>query len=180
MSAKGNFSLKDRAIREFKVFWIIAIYLWLFIGVFTVYRRLIVAETGAAYLHYGIALIQALVIAKIVLVGQMFSFSRVHDDKPLIIPVIYKSILFGILVFLFGIVEHLVEGWIHHEGLAGGLREISRIGFDELSARALLLIVAFIPFFAFGEIGRVVGMDRLTAIFFSKEALQAEMRQRVS
>jgi len=178
MSAEANASLKDRAIREFKVFWIIAIYLWMFLGVFTVYRRLIVAETGTVYLHYGIALIQALIIAKIVLVGQMFSFSRVHDDKPLIVPVIYKSILFGILVILFSIVERLVEGWIHHEGLLGGLHEISRMGFDELSARVLLLVVAFIPFFAFGEVGRVIGMNRLTAIFFSKEALQAEMRHR--
>ncbi|HTP98329.1 MAG TPA: hypothetical protein VMN56_03320 [Casimicrobiaceae bacterium] len=179
MSAE-DVTLKERAVREFKVFWIIAIYLWVFLGIFTVYRRLVVAETGNAYLHYGIALIQALVIAKIVLVGQMFSFSRVHDDKPLIVPVIYKSILFGILVLLFGLVERLVEGWIHHEGLLGGLHEISHMGLDEFCARVLLLVVAFIPFFAFGEIGRVIGMNRLTAIFFSKDAVRAEMRQRAA
>ena len=89
--AKTN--LKQRAIEELKLFWIIAFYLWVFLGSFTVYRRLIIAETGVAYLHYGIALIEALVIAKVILIGKMFGFSRRFEDQPLIIPVLYKSIL---------------------------------------------------------------------------------------
>lgn len=180
MDAKETAGLKERAIREFKIFWIIAAYLYVFLGIFTVYRRLIVAEAGSAYLHYGIALVEALVIAKVVLIGEMFSFSRIHDDKPLIVPVIYKSILFGMLVILFGVVEHLVEGWVRHEGLFGGLRKIADIGFDEFCARVLLLVVAFVPFFAFGELGRVMGIRRLTGIFFSKQAVQAEFRRRAS
>ena len=31
-----------------------------------------------------------------------------------------------------------------------------------------MLIVAFIPFFAFCELGRVLGMKKLSALFFSK------------
>ena len=35
-----------------------------------------------------------------------------------------------------------------------------------------MLFVAFVPFFAFGEIGRVLGAHKLAAMFFSKrEAL---------
>jgi hypothetical protein len=84
------------------------------------------------------------------------------------VPVIYKSILFGLLVMLFGVVEHLVAGWIHKQGLLAGLREIASVGADELAARALMLIVAFVPFFAFWELGRVLGMKKLAAMFFSK------------
>ena len=106
-------SLKERATEEFKLFWVIALYLCVFLGSFTIYRRLIIAETGAAYLHYGIALIEALVIAKVILIGKMFGFSRRFEDRPLIVPVLYKSFLFGMLVFVFGVIEHLVEGWLH-------------------------------------------------------------------
>jgi hypothetical protein len=160
--------LKARAVEELKLFWIIALYLWVFLGSFTIYRRLIVAETGAAYLHYGIALIEALIIAKVILIGKLFGFSRRFEDKPLNVPVLYKSILFGLLVLLFGIVERLVEGWFHREGIVGGLRSISDLGAYELGARVLMLIVAFVPFFAFAEIGRVLGPTKLSAMFFSR------------
>jgi hypothetical protein len=160
-------SFKERALEELKVYWIITLYLWLFLGLFTVYRRLVVAETGTVYLHYGIALIEAMVIAKVVLIGRMFGFSRRFEERALIVPVLYKSALFGLLVMLFGVVEHLVTGWIHKQGLLGGLREMASVGVYELAARALMLIVAFVPFFAFAELGRVLGMKKLAAMFFS-------------
>jgi hypothetical protein len=162
--AKPGF--KERAIEELKAYWIIAFYLWLFLGSFTIYRRLIIAETGSAYLHYGIALIEALVTAKVILLGRLFGFSRRFEDKPLIVPVLYKSVVFGVLVVLFGVVERLVEGFIHKGGLAEGMRRIAELGIDEFAARILILIVAFIPFFAFGELGRIMGMRKLSAMFF--------------
>ena len=65
-------SLKERAGEEFKAYWLITVYLWVFLGSFTIYRRLILAETGVPYLHYGIALVEAMVIAKVVLIGRIF------------------------------------------------------------------------------------------------------------
>ena len=160
--------LRGRAIEELKLYWVTAFYLWVFLGSFTIYRRLIIAETGTAYLHYGIAIVESLVIAKVILVGKMFRFSRQFENRPLIFPTLYKSILFGVLVLAFGIVEHLVEGWFHKQGWLGGLRGIAELGADELRARVLLLIASFIPFFAFWEIGRVIGVQKLAAMFFSR------------
>ena len=176
MDEHASAGLKERAIEEFKLFWLIALYLWVFLGSFTIYRRLVMAETGVAYLHYGIALIESLIIAKVVLIGEMFGVSRRFEDEPLIVPVLYKSILFGVFVLVFGIVEHLVEGWFHREGLLGGLRTIGDIGGYELGARVLMLIVAFVPFFAFSEIGRVLGPDKLGGMFLSKREAPGEVR----
>lgn len=173
MSDEGSATarrLKERAVEELKVFWIITLYLWLFLGFFTVYRRLVLAETGVAYLHYGVALIEALVIAKVVLIGRVFGFTRRFDDAPLIVPVLYKSIVFALLVMLFGIVEKLLVGWFHGHGLSGGLRDAAAAGADELGARALMLTMAFVPFFAFAEIGRTLGMQRLQAMFLRRPA----------
>ena len=161
-------TLKERVLEELKTYWIITLYLWLFLGLFTVYRRLILAETGTAYLHYGLALVEAMIIAKVVLLGRMFGFSRRFEDRALIVPVAYKSLLFGLLVLLFGVLEHLVGGWLHHQGLLGGLREIAELGAYELAARTLMMMIAFVPFFAFAELGRVLGMPKLAALFFAK------------
>lgn len=163
--------LKARAIAELKVFWITALYLWVFLGLFTVYRRLVVAESGDAYLHYGIAAIEALVIAKIVLIGRLFGFSRQFEDRRLILPVLYKSILFGLLVMLFGVLEHIVGGWVHGKGPLGGLRDIGSLGAYEICARALVILVAFVPFFAFLELGRILGTRYLSAMFLSERTV---------
>lgn len=174
MNTEAKPTLKQHLVEEIKAFWVIALYLWLFLGMFVIYRRLVAAEVGAPYLHAGFAFVQALIIAKVVLVGRMLRFTRRFDDRPLIVPVLYKSVLFGILVVLFGIVEHVVEGWFHHEGLLGGLRTFAEVGAYELAARVLMLVVAFVPFFAFGELGRVLGFGRLAAMFFSGHGARAE------
>ena len=166
--------LKERALEELKLYWIIALYLWLFIGSFTIYRRLIIAQTGSAYLHYGIAIVEALIIAKVILIGNMFGFSRRFQNKPLIVPVIYRSIFFSVFVLLFGVLEHLVEGWFHREGLLGGLQAIKEMGADELGARVLMMAVSFLPFFAFWEIARVLEPGRLMAMFFSKRGAHCQ------
>jgi hypothetical protein len=174
MEAKAKkAALKERAIEEFKLFWLIALYLWVFLGSFTIYRRLVVAESGGAYLNYGFALVEALIIAKVILIGRLFGFSRRFEDRPLVVPVLYKSVLFGAFVMLFGVIEHLVKGWMEHRGLLGGLQAIGELGTYELCARALMLVVAFVPFFAFGEIGRVVGPAKLAAMFLSKREAPA-------
>jgi len=160
--------LGERVIEELRVFWVLVLYLWLFLGSFVLYRRLVLAETGKEYLHYGVALIEALVIAKVVLIGRMFGLSRIFDDRRLILPVLYKTILFTLLVAACSVAERVIEGWIDGKGLLGGLREIENLGFDELAARMLTLVVAFVPIFAFGEIGRVIGPERLATMFFSK------------
>lgn len=170
----GAGGLKQRALAEFKEFWAIALYLWVFLGTFTLYRRLILAEADVSYLHYGIALVEALVIAKVILIGRLFGFSRRFDDQPLIVPVLFKSSLFAVLVLLFGFVEHLVDGWLHGQGWAGGLATIRALGFDELAARTLMIVFALVPLVAFGELSRVLGPDRLAALFFARRGAAGE------
>jgi len=173
-SSDSTDSVKQRVLAELKAYAVISLYLWVILGSFTVYRRLILAESGVTYLHYGIALIEALIIAKVILVGRLFGFSRRFEDKPLIVPVIYKSALFGVLVLLFGLVEHIVDGLIHKQGLMGGLRAIRMVGAYELAARTLILVSSLVPFIAFGEISRVLGGSRLADMFFSPRAASEE------
>ena len=127
------------------------------------------------YLHYGIALIEAMVIAKVVLIGRIFGFSRRFDDRPLIVPVIYKSLLFGMLVHAVRSCSRtLVDGWIHKRGPGGRPAPRSpSVGAYEIGARTLMLTVAFVPFFAFSEIGRVLGRSELGALFFAKRKASA-------
>jgi hypothetical protein len=176
--APKHATLKERALEEFKIYWVITLYLALFLGSFTVYRRLVLKEFGVAYLHYGFALIEALIIAKVILIGRAFGLGKRFERAPLLLSALYKSILFGGLVFLFGLLEHVVEAFIHKTSWTGVQQAASDLGFYELLARIIMLIVAFVPFFAFWEVGRVLGPGRLSTLFFSRQGAASSSEPR--
>jgi hypothetical protein len=166
--AAKHAGVKERVREEFRNFWIITLYLAVFFGSFTVYRRLILAEFGVSYLHYGFALVEALIIAKVILIGDAFGLGRRFEDRPLIYSVVFKSVLFGLFVMLFGVLEHVIEGLFHKKGASDILHGMMEIGIYELLARVVMLIIAFVPFFAFWELRRVLGPRKLSALFFSR------------
>jgi hypothetical protein len=117
--AKGTW--KQRIAREFIRYWINVAYLAVFFGAFAWYRRFVLAEYGITYLHYGSAIIEALILAKVVLVGDALGLSRGLKNKPLIYPTLHKTVVFSVFVGIFAIVEHVVEGLVHGKGVAEGL-----------------------------------------------------------
>lgn len=54
--------------------------------------------------------------------------------------------------------------------MAGGLAELFGKGKDELLANTLVVFVSFIPYFGVKELGRVLGKDKIGALFFRKRA----------
>src|SRR5689334_15066106 len=86
---------KQRIARELIVYGINALYLSIFLGVFAWYRRLILAEYRIAYFSYGAALIEALILAKVIWLGDIMGLNRQFQNRPLIYPTLYKAILFS-------------------------------------------------------------------------------------
>ena len=160
--------VKEKLIHEVKEMLVIFLYLALFFCAFTTYRLLVMKEMGLSYFHYGFALIKALVLAKVILLGQYARVVKIFNDRPLIVPTLYKVILFSLFALAFEILEHVIGGFLHGKGMLGAWQEIMSAGRDELLARTLVLLVAFVPFFAFGEIGRVLGEGRLSGLFLHK------------
>jgi hypothetical protein len=164
--------LKGKVIHEVKEMLVIFVYLALFFCVFITYRRLVMKEIGISYFHYGFALIKALVLAKVILLGQYVRFANVFDDRPLIIPTLYKVILFSLFVLAFEVVEHVIDGFLHGKDVVGAFHEMMSAGWDELLARILVMLVAFIPLFAFTETARVMGEGRLSELFLHKRPVK--------
>jgi len=165
---KKEEGLKEKAIEEFKVFWIVALFLAFVFCAFTLYRRLILTEVGVSYFHYGAGVIQALIIAKIILIGQAFGLGKRFEEGPLIIAAVFKAVLYGVLVAIFAVLEHLTDGLIHGKNMEAVWQELLGLGKDEILARTLMVIVTFVPFFAFWETDRVLGEGKLFAMFFQR------------
>lgn len=161
----GN--LKGKMLHGIAVYWIYVAYFALVFAAFTQFRRLILADVGITYANYGVALIEALIFAKVIMAGDALRLGRGLDDKPLIIPTLVKTVVFTLFASAFTLVEHAVKGLWHGIGFMGGLTDFLAKGSTEILAGALILFAAFVPFFALRELGRVFGGEgRLLALFF--------------
>jgi hypothetical protein len=120
--------LKGKVVHEARELLAIFLYLALFFCAFTTYRLLVMKEMGLSYFHYGSALIKALVLAKVILLGQSVRFARVFDDRALIIPTLYKVILFSLFTVVFEILEHIIGAFLHGEDLQDAFQEMMSTG----------------------------------------------------
>ncbi|MEI6153022.1 MAG: hypothetical protein WCQ90_02940 [Deltaproteobacteria bacterium] len=167
---KGN--LKEKIFKEMIEYWINFFYLTLMFAAFTQYRRLILAAHDITYTNYWVAVIEAAIFAKVIMIGDLFRLGREHEQKPLIYSTLYKSVVFTLFVGAFTIMEHVVKGFWQGEGIMGGLVGFLEKGSHELLAGCLVIFVAFIPFFAFKELERVLGVAKIRALFFRERTGQ--------
>jgi len=144
------------------------IYLALVFAAFTVYRRLLLAAHGITYTNYWIALIEALILGKVIMIGGVFHLGRGLEDKPLIYPTLYKTVVFAVFIAVFAVIEHMIKGLVTGHGIAGGLAEFAEKGFHEILANSLVVLIALVPFFAMKELARVLGREKIGSLFFQR------------
>jgi len=163
----------ERFVVEMRKFALVAAFLFFFFGAFATYRRLILSEYDLDYFRYGYALIEALVLGKVILLGEIFHLGDRFQGKPLIIPTLYRTFSFSILVLVFAVVEHFVKGFIHRENIAAILADLAAKDGATIAARILVMFIAFIPMFAIWEIANLFGENQLFELFFERGGIPA-------
>jgi hypothetical protein len=165
MSAENpkKVGLKEKATHELEEFAGISLYLAFFFCSIAAYSALLLNQFHVSYFNYGVALINALVIAKVILIGEYAHLGKKHETKPLFQSAIYKAFLFSLLVFGFHIIEEGVKVLWHGQSVTDAFHNI-RV--DELLARTLIVFCTFIPLFAFRELRRVMGEEKFRDLFF--------------
>jgi hypothetical protein len=160
-------SLKQRAAREAEEYLVIASFLGALLGALTAYRRLLMSEVGVPYFHYGYAVIEALVLAKIVLLGEALHLGVRFERRPLIVSALFKSVVYGLLTFAFHILEHVVHALVTGESPGVALARLAAQP-GEICAYSLVLFVAFVPFFSLQAAGRLLGEVRFLDVLLKR------------
>jgi hypothetical protein len=156
-------TFKQRATNELKDFAWIAFYLAFFFCALSFYATVLLRKYEIDYLNYSLAIINALVVAKVIMIGEMARLGKWGEAKPLYQSVIYKSVVFTLLLLAFHFLEAFVKRLIHHGASGSVLREAN---VPDLLSRMLIIFCAFIPLFAFRELGRLLGEEKLHELFF--------------
>ena len=141
---------------------------------FLTYRRLISREFGVTSFHYGFAIIEALIVAKVILIGKAMGIGRRPTRRALFLGALRDSTIYAVLVAIFAVLEHIVEGLFHHETLAESLQKLFDQGVYEILGRTLIMFVAFIPFFTLWELDRALGDRKLVGLLFRKGTTPAQ------
>src|SRR5271168_4855945 len=118
--AKG---LKSKIIHEFQEMLLISAFFGLFFFAFATYKMYLLHQFRSAQFVYVTALINTLVLAKVILLGDFVRVSKRLDHRPLLISAIYKAAFFAVLVAAFHWVEEFVKEANHSRDFADTLHE---------------------------------------------------------
>jgi hypothetical protein len=92
-----NSKAKQKIAHEFKEFLIVSLFLAPFFLAFEGFKISLVHEPGNSLFKYGIALLNALVLSKIILMGELIGLGKKSERKPLIVSTIHKAGMFTVL-----------------------------------------------------------------------------------
>jgi hypothetical protein len=171
-----NLTLKRRAYREFKKFLVITLYLWVVFALFLLYKSVVLNQEHIELLAKGLALINALALAKVILIAKALHLGEWTEDAPLIYPTLVKSASFAIVLAIFKILEEAGIGLYHKKSFQESIADLGGGTLAGILTLTLLLFVMLVPFFGVGELQRVLGEGKLRQLFFSRNRL-VELRK---
>jgi hypothetical protein len=176
---RGRFLLFLR--REFRE--ILPPTLFFFVGfnliLFT--KRLILEDYLIQYTGFFIATTAALIVGKSVLVANTMPFLRRFDNSPLVYPILFKTLVYTLFVF----VARLIEALIHYlvgGGALGGGRFIEHLlgtfSWAHFTAVQLWMFVLFLIYVTASELNQLLGDGELFKIFFTRRSSELKSTRR--
>jgi hypothetical protein len=144
------------------------IFLALFFCSMITYSNLLLGEYAIPYFRYGYGLLEALVLAKVILLGQSLHLAERFAERSLWVPTLYKAIIFTLLAGIFTAAEHFVVGFFHGESMAKVYLKFLDSGIDIDLAKIQVIFLVFLLFFAFTETARVLGEHNLFDLFLRR------------
>jgi hypothetical protein len=160
--------LKDEAIHQLREFLVMFIYLWVLFGLFSLHQSIVLAQEHINYQAQGFAIINALILAKVMLIGEDLHLGGRFRDKPLLYSILYKTFLFSVFLISFHILEEVLVGVIRGKTIAQSFPAFGGGSLQGILAVGAIVFVALIPFFAFREIARVIGPRELRSLLLSR------------
>jgi hypothetical protein len=109
-----------------------------------------------------------LILGKVILIAEELHVAKQLEEKRLVYSILFKSAVFAVLLVCFDVVEEVIVGMFHGKTVAQSLPQVAGGGLEGELIAGLIIFVVLIPYFAFTEVRRVVGKDKLHALVLDK------------
>ena len=137
-------ALRQKAYDELKENLVIVLYLWVVFGLLLLYKAMILNEEHFSYMARGIALINAVVLGKFILIAKALHLGDTGDNAPLIYPTVLKSALFSLVLAGCKILEDAAVAFFHAKSFSQSLADL---GGGTLKGILTLTVLMFVMLF---------------------------------
>jgi hypothetical protein len=164
---------KERAATELKKVIAIAFYLWVVLSLLEIHRFVVLREVSQTSLpgyRIGFAAINALILGKVIVIGQTLHVGEQLNEKSVVYSASFKSALFALLLVCFNIAEEVIVGVIHGKSIVASIPQMGGGGLEGKLLVGVMAFVLLIPFFLFTEVQRVLGRDKLHSLIIQKRS----------
>jgi hypothetical protein len=164
---------KELAATELKRYAAIAIYLWVLFSMFEVHRIAVLRDVGMASVsgyRFGLAALNALIMGKVLLVGEALHLGEQFSEKRRIYSALFKSAIFAVLAVCFNIVEGVIVGLIHGKSLVASIPRLAGGGLEGMVLYGIMASVVLVPFFLFAEVQSAFGKDKVGSLILQKRS----------
>jgi hypothetical protein len=162
-------SLKEKAIAEMKIYIAITLYLWVVLALFALYKRALLNENGIDYWRQGYAIVNALILGKVLLIGEMLKLGDGLRKRALVWVVLGRTVLFTALLLVFHVIEESIHAAIKGVPVAESIMSIGGGSWFGMFVYAAIMFVMLIPLTAFRELSFVLGTDVMWKLLTSSE-----------
>ena len=160
--------LGEKLIGELKSVAGVALYFAVWIGGLLILKELILAEYSIEFHRLSMALVGALVLAKVVLVLEHVPLGSWVEAQPALVDLVLRTGLYSIGTFVVLLLEHGFEGRHEHDGLGPSLMAVfQQADVDHVLANAICLGSALLGFNAVSVVRRDLGPGGLRRLFLS-------------
>ncbi|PPQ36644.1 hypothetical protein [Rhodopila globiformis] len=160
--------LHERALDEFKELLVLTAYLYVCLGALMLQKTAVLQDAGISFDMWGIALVKSLLLAKFMLVGRALHIGQHRfRNEALIWPTLYQSVLTLLLLLVLDTAEELLVGLIHKRALVDSLAHVAGPTPLQVAASCLIMLLILIPYFAFQNLGEVLGGRTLVRLFLA-------------
>jgi hypothetical protein len=164
----GTASLKEKALHGAVRFAGMFVYLWAMFILFQLHEYVVLAQHRISFTRLGFGLVNAIILAKVMLVADELKLGARRGRRPLIYHILFRSVLFAAVFILFDIAEKILVGAFLGKSMTESLPTYGGGGILGTLLVGIFLSVALIPFFSFVEISRAMGPGEFAKLLFMR------------
>jgi len=172
MSARIRQRLSNVSARlrgELTRYAVVSAYLYVCFGAIILYKAAILRAHDIDFPIFGLAIAKALILGKFILAGRALRLGERHREEPLIWGIVYKVIVFALLLFALSVIEEIIVAEIHGHSIAEGLTHVAGATWPEILTSCILLCLILVPYFGLNAIDESLGENRLRRMLFGGE-----------
>jgi hypothetical protein len=141
--------------------------------------QLILADYLIHFANFMLVTFSALIVGKAVLVANHLPFFRRFDTAPIVQPILFKTIIYCLVVLLVRFIEKLVKYWLAG-GTFGGIPDYveNHFSWNRFIAIQIWVFILFLIYTIAAELNSLFGNGELAKILFTRRSSELKLRRR--